>query len=150
MVDVPLVLTTLTSAMGLAKQFVEIDKTMDGAERKLKVAELSSALADAKVGITELQEEVKAREQEIDRLKRAFAAREQDMTTYRSFTYKKGKRGQPVGMPMCPRCIEMDGRFMTLQRRQGRHGDSFCPACETEYSRVPRMADAEESDNEPA
>jgi hypothetical protein len=47
------VIASMSAAIGLAKELVGINKAVDEATWKLKTAELTSALADAKMGVTE-------------------------------------------------------------------------------------------------
>jgi len=73
--DAASVLTTITGAINLVRELRFADKAIDEAAWKLKVADLTSALADAKLGVTELRDELEARDNEITRLTKAFAFR---------------------------------------------------------------------------
>jgi hypothetical protein len=75
--DVPVLLSTLSAALKFASELNEVGKTFDEATWKLKVAELSSLVASAKIGAIELKEEIDAREKQISELKTAFAFRGQ-------------------------------------------------------------------------
>ena len=68
----------MSAAIGLAKELVGINKAVDEATWKLKTAELTSALADAKMGVTEQK-----RKSMIETLK----------------SYDSRKRSRSVGKP---------------------------------------------------
>ena len=51
------------------KAIQEIDKNLDAAKYKLKVAELMSAVTDAKIALVDAREEVASKAKEIDRPK---------------------------------------------------------------------------------
>jgi hypothetical protein len=131
--DPATVVSTISAAIGLAKELNSIDKAMDQATWKLKVADLTSALADAKMGAIELKEALDQRDKEIARLTKAFEFKGETIEKH-NMLYEK-RNGRPVGMPFCPRCLQVDGRFMKLTplRKEGR--PSQCPQCKTEYDR---------------
>ncbi len=83
--DVANILGSITSAISVTKELVQIDKAFDEAQWKLKLAELTTALADAKIGLAELRDEIQARDSEIAKLKEAFGSKEKALrlvTTY--------------------------------------------------------------------
>ena len=101
---------------------------------KLKVAELSGALASAKVGFADANEALRTKDAEIAKLQSAFKEK-QELVERHGFHYRKGKDGKPQGKPYCPRCLQ-DGRlYMTHQAlKTGR--PVCCPNCKTEYQQV--------------
>lgn len=130
--DAASVLTTITGAINLVRELRFADKAIDEAAWKLKVADLTSALADAKLGVTELRDELEARDNEITRLTKAFAFRGETVERH-NMTYE-ARDGQPVGMPFCPRCIEVDGRFIKLTSLMKPGRPTQCPQCKSDYA----------------
>jgi hypothetical protein len=47
----------VTAAIGLSKELIGVDKALHEAEFKLKIAELTSALAGAKIGLAEVEDQ---------------------------------------------------------------------------------------------
>lgn len=125
--DIPVLLSTLSAALKFAGELNEVGKTFDEATWKLKVAEMSSLLASAKIGAIELKEEIDAREKQISDLKTAFAFRGQ--TVERHGMRYEAKDGRPIGLRFCPRCEVVDGCFI----REGR--PEKCPQFKADYGR---------------
>lgn len=113
-IDPASVLTTISSAIKLVRELRYADKAIDEAQWKLKVADLTTALADTKMGVTELKDEIEVRDSEIARLKESFAFRGQTIERH-NMTYEM-RYGNPVGMPFCPRCLTVDGRYISSSR----------------------------------
>ncbi|RWN99367.1 hypothetical protein [Mesorhizobium sp.] len=72
MVDVAAAISAVSSAIGLAREINQIDVEVDKAGLKLKVAELTSALADAKLAIAGTGEALSALERQVSELKSMF------------------------------------------------------------------------------
>jgi hypothetical protein len=88
--DVAGLLSTLSAAIKFAGELNEAGKLLDHAEWKLKVADLKSTLADAKIAVVEFKDTIDAREKEIERLKTNFRLRE-DCVRYEPFLYAKAQ-----------------------------------------------------------
>ncbi|SHH29941.1 hypothetical protein [Cognatishimia maritima] len=58
-------LSAASTAIGIAKDLREIDRSVDEASYKLKIAELVSLLADAKLSLSEAKQQVASLEEEI-------------------------------------------------------------------------------------
>lgn len=126
-------LAAIGQALGIVKTLNEIGKDFDVAAYKLQVAELASTLADAKIEMLEIHEEIAARDAEIARLEQVMAKRG-NMVEQKGFKYDKQEDGSPVGLPYCPRCAEADNRFMRLAHGYGKHGKiQGCPQCKSEF-----------------
>jgi hypothetical protein len=131
--DWAVALTTASQALGLAKTLVDVDRTVDHATFKMKIAELSSNVADLKIPLTEAQSEAAEKDEAIARLKKAFEFRERTVMV-RGMRYEKGPDG-PVGMPFCDRCEKVDGRLIRLAgTRTAKDGyKAVCPQCNANY-----------------
>ncbi len=97
MVDIMTALATAGQAIKLANDLRGIDKAMDAAEFKLKIADLTVALSDIKIALADAKEELSSKQSEIDSLKRKFA-RIEDTIEYQGYKYAKGPDGQPRGV----------------------------------------------------
>ncbi|SEN79899.1 hypothetical protein SAMN05216227_102531 [Pseudorhodobacter antarcticus] len=60
-------LAAASAAIGIAKDLREIDRGVDEASYKLKIAELISALADTKIALADAKEKITSLEAELDR-----------------------------------------------------------------------------------
>src|SRR5215475_4801976 len=86
----------VTAALNLAKELVGVNKAFNEAEFKLKIAELSSSLATAKIALADAQEELHKKEAENSGLRKSFEFAA-ELIEYQGYKYRKGKQGQPVG-----------------------------------------------------
>ena len=103
MVDFMSALATASQAIKLAQDLRGIDKAINAAEYKLKIADLTSALSDIKMALAEAKEELAVKDKEIEALKKQFK-RSVETIEKHAFKYKKGSDGQPKGKPFCPVC----------------------------------------------
>ena len=97
-------LSSLKSALDIAKFVKDCDVSVEGAEIKLQMAELISVIADAKIEVAELQGELVSRDSRIIELERLLAEKlemEFDGKLYRV-------EGDPV--PFCTVCYERDSK----------------------------------------
>jgi rubrerythrin len=85
------------------------------------------------MALIEANQELAARDTEIDRLKRAFAFRSETIEKH-NMLYEKYK-DRAVGMPFCPRCLEVDGRYIKLTFLQKEGKPTRCPQCKSDYER---------------
>ena len=126
---------------------MSFEKTFDEASFKLRIADITSNLADLKIALTEAKSEAAEKDAEILRLKKEFAfAAENTIIAYGS-RYEKSSTGNPQGLPFCPRCEKVDGRLINLAKSIGRH--AICPQCKAEFMHVSRyLYDAPNGPNE--
>ena len=127
------VITTITAAIKLVGEIRDAGKAIDEAQLKLKLAEVTSALADAKMGAVDFKEQIDGRDKEISRLKLMFALKAETVEA-NNMTYV-ALNGKPVGMPLCPRCLQMDGVMMRLTALQKEGKPAQCPQCKSDYER---------------
>lgn len=121
------------AAVGLSalKELNKVDNEYDKAALKLKVAELSSALATVQITLAEAQSEAAKKDAEIAKLQSNFKQKE-EMVEYHGFHYRKGADGKPKGRAYCPRCLEKGILMMTTQLFKS--GKPYCcPECKSEY-----------------
>lgn len=98
--DIMTALATAGQAIKLANDLRGIDKAVDAAEFRLKIADLAIALSDIKMALSEAKEEIGAKETEISDLKARFK-RTTELVEYQGYKYDKGPDEKPKGAPYC-------------------------------------------------
>jgi hypothetical protein len=131
------VATAVTAAIGLSKELVGVDKALHEAEFKLKIAELTVALANAKTGLVEIEAQLRQKDKEIDRLS-TFGVDLEGKVTKNGFHYEAFEDGSPKGDPYCPYCIERKQGLFRIRHINKPGRPSMCPHCEMEYVNAPR------------
>ena len=129
MVDIMGALATASQAIKLVQDLRGIDKALDTAEYKLKIADVTDALSNIKLGLTDAKEDLASKDAEIDKLKKQFR-RLADTVEYRGFKYDKGKEGKPNGMAYCPVCEQKAALLIHLTRIEG---EDTCPSCKAHF-----------------
>ncbi len=130
--DIAGTIGAVASALTVVKELRDIDAQLDQATLKLKVPELTSALADAKLGLSEVSEQIRDKDRQIAGLKKDLRFRVEGLVEYRGFRYASAE-GTPVGAPFCPIC-EQEHRFVrlvTLLREPGH--PAGCPHCRAQF-----------------
>jgi hypothetical protein len=122
-------LNAVTSATEIAKLIAASDQSLEHVELKLKLADIISALADAKLQIAGFRDLLQARDEHIELLTESFAAK-QSLVRHLDAIYRKNDRGKASGDPFCLRCWNEEQR----QRPLLHTSDSsvrVCPVCKT-------------------
>jgi hypothetical protein len=132
-------IATSTKAIEGLKLLMSLEKTFDEASFKLRIADITSNLADLKIALTEAKSEAADKDAEILRLKKEFAFAVENTIMVHGFRYEKSSRGNAQGMPFCPRCEKVDGRLMNLAKSglsAAALQKAVCPQCKSEFGRV--------------
>lgn len=129
--DILATVGAINGAIEIARAVRSADKEIAAADLKLQMADLIDQLANTKIALTELQEELRAKDGEIGELKANFAFRG-ELVEARNLFFRKHADGDPVGRPFCPRCNEVDGKWISMQRKAGSRRTSWCPECKAE------------------
>ena len=119
------VVSSVKTAVEIAKTIKDLDAKVQQAELKLKVADLLGALADAKIAATELQDLVAKKDEEIGELRKSIAIKG-DVVRRGDAYYMKGSGGAAAGEPYCTRCWEVEAKLFHLVRHPSRP-DQVCP-----------------------
>ena len=109
---------------------MSFEKTFDEASFKLRIADITSNLADLKIALGEAKSEAAEKDAEISRLKNEFAFRAENTIESNGFGYEKSSNGKPQGMPFCTRCEKVDGRLIPICAVHGHHFNT-CSAIST-------------------
>lgn len=130
-------IATITAAMTGIKLATEIASNirqgsveLEKAELKLSLAEIIGNLADAKIAIVNIQEELHENEEEIKRLKVALRTRE-NVTRVGDAYYMTDNNANPYGTPYCLNCWENESKLCSLVEDSMRN-DRKCPKCKTQ------------------
>lgn len=137
--DIAASIAAITAALGLVKELKEIDASFDKAEMKLKLAELTGALADAKLGIIDAQDEVASRNKEIERLTAHLKFRDDETVVLKGYRYHT-EAGEPKGRPYCPICEESGSLIRTITSSAPGHPIT-CPKCKSVFGYVAHFAE---------
>ncbi|KFZ37446.1 hypothetical protein HR45_10540 [Shewanella mangrovi] len=121
-------LTSIKTAVDLAKIIKDGDKSLEQAEIKYKLAELISALADAKMEIAEVRELVLSKDNELSALKDVFE--QQKNMEWDEPYYFHVKDGQRQG-PFCQQCYDSENKLVRLINRGFAMGVWRCNTCNT-------------------
>ena len=121
-------LGSLKTATDIAKFIKESDLTLDKAETKLKLAELISALADAKLDVVNVQEKLAAAEGQIRALEAELQIKG-DIRWKEPLYWLEGD-GRTDG-PFCQHCYDSDRKLVRLQG----NGEGWyeCKVCKNSY-----------------
>jgi hypothetical protein len=122
-------LGSIKTATEIAKLIKDSDVSLEKAETKLKLAELISALADAKIEVTEVQQTLLDKDTEIRKLQEQFKLKQklQWEQPYYWLMDDANKSG-----PFCQHCYD---KAQELIRLQG-NGEGYweCKVCKNNYT----------------
>lgn len=122
-----------SAAITLAKELLAVQQSMSEAEFKLKIAELTTLLADVKLQLVEMQETLQEKDTEIAKLKDVLQ-RNAELIEVNGFHYAV-RDEKPTGRPFCPICRQ-NGTLIELVRRHQEGQPSVCPNCNRNFGRV--------------
>lgn len=127
-VSISAAITSLKNATDIAKLIKESGATLEKAEIKMKLAELISALADAKLEVSDLKELLVSKDEEIRKLQES-----QDLKKHMIWEkpyYWNMQSGEKDG-PLCPQCYDSDSKLIRLQ--ESGTGSWHCRTCNASY-----------------
>ena len=128
-------LTAASTAVKIAKDLREIDRGLDQAELKARLADVISNMADVRIALTDARDEMRERDAEIDRLKEAFKFSGR-LVEKDGFKFETFADGSPKGDAFCPRCEQNLGRYYRLNSVKG-FAVYGCPECKATYQHQP-------------
>lgn len=128
-------LSSIKTAIDIAKFLRESDLSLEKAELKLKLADLLVSLADAKMELVEVQEELAQKDKQIAALASAFEAKD-DLVRKGDGYYTKDAHGEAVGKPFCLRCWESDHKQRQLVRSPKDPRTYLCTSCGHQYDNM--------------
>jgi hypothetical protein len=122
------VLGNLKTATDIAKLIKDSDISLDKAETKLKLSELINALADAKLEVVNVREELSQAQGRIGELETELQV--QGSIRWQEPLYWLEGKGAPDG-PFCQNCYDSARKLIRLQG----NGEGWyeCKACKNSY-----------------
>ncbi len=129
-------ISAIGQAIDAVKALKDFERKFDAAQFKLQIADHTAALADAKLSVVGMQEELNSKNREIENLKANFRQRT-DTIAYDGFRYEIGADGKPTGYPYCNRCMTIDGVMIKVEAvPMAPKGGAVtvCPQCDSKYS----------------
>ena len=130
--DLMTALAAVSQSVGILRDLSQLDRSVDVAEYKAKVAEVTSTMADAKMALVDASEYIRGLEAEVLRLKKD-SSRKSDLVEAYGHHYEKGTDGKSIGYPFCPVCLEDEVRLYRLAKTDGPRGSSYCPKCKAKF-----------------
>jgi len=132
MADIAGAISAVTAAVGLLKEMNQVDREFDKASLKLKIAELSGAVATAQIALAEAQKELNEKDARIAALERRFKEKGDNLVEFHGHLYRKKADGKPQGRPYCPNCAPNGDFIMAVHtNKPGRSLE--CPSCGTDF-----------------
>lgn len=121
-------MSSIKTATDIAKLIRESDLSLEKAETKLKLAELVSALADAKMEAAEIQQSLLDKDEEIRKLTSA-AKLQANIRWEQPCYYLKGADGNDE--PYCQNCYDSEKKLSRLHT----DGEGYfkCRVCDKAY-----------------
>ena len=113
----------------------QVDKNFNSAEFKLKISELADALYDAKEALREAKDKQADDAAEIARLQDSFRKHGELVRGEGNYQYFPQANGKPLGYPICPKCLEVEGRLVEVKQK-GVPNMAACPVCSNSYTPV--------------
>ena len=127
-------ITSLKAATDIVIFLRDSDISLANAEHKLKLAELTGTLADARTELIDIQASLLAKDEKIAELDRAFQNKDSLIRQHDAY-YATSEDGKAVGVPYCLRCWETDHKHRQLVRSPKEHRIQLCTACGHQYER---------------
>jgi hypothetical protein len=130
-VDIITALATAGHVSKLLKELLGIDKAVNAAEFKFKIAELTEAVSALKLSLVEAKDDLATKDAEIERLKKQLQ-RTANLIEFRGYKYDANENGLPKGQAYCPVCEQKEGMLFHLSYFMGKRA-GFCPACNSKF-----------------
>ncbi|MGO8068741.1 hypothetical protein AB9E28_24835 [Rhizobium leguminosarum] len=137
--DIPGALSGVSTALTIVKQLNDIDRRVDEAGFKLKIAEATGALAEAKLGLVDAQEDIRSKDAEISSLRASFKRRDETVERF-GYRYRCDASKEPIGTAFCPICME-DGHFVLTIRLEQSGRPYACPKCKANFGFISAFHD---------
>jgi len=121
-------LGSIKTATDIAKIIKDSGSSLEQAEIKYKVAELISALADAKIEIADVQGIILDKDRVINELRESIEKKE-SLQWDKPYYWKVS--GDDKDGPYCQKCYDLETHLIRLQG--GKNGSWNCKVCENNF-----------------
>lgn len=122
-------------AIEVAKGMRAVEKNFDAATYKVQIADLMTALSDARLELVAAREAASEKNAQFEELKRTLQGQESLVEVSSGFKYKMNESGQPAGLPVCPTCEQRDGR-LAFTVKDGNARSVRCPVCDARFQGI--------------
>ncbi|MGR5437861.1 hypothetical protein [Vibrio owensii] len=127
-------LASIKTAIDLAKVVKDSDLTLEKAETKLRLADLLSSLADAKMEMVEVQELVGEKDKRIKELESSLLLKS-ELVRFGDAMYKKGNSGEAKGVPYCLNCWTQKHQIFPLYQSTSNVRFLACGSCKSHFDK---------------
>lgn len=124
-------LVGIKNAIDIARIIKDSNSSIEKAEINLKIADLIGALADAKVAIATIQEDMAEKDAEITKLKNELKISGNIFYESPYYFIKVDDKSERDG-PFCQKCYDSNRKLIRLQSQETK-GYWLCKECENGY-----------------
>lgn len=128
-------LSAVSTAIEVARGMRAVEKNFDAANYKIQIADLMTALSDARLEILAARDAFADKDRAFDELKKTVSRQSELVEARGGFKYEANSEGQPTGYPICPTCEQRDGRI-TFTVQDGTARKVRCPVCDSRFNGI--------------
>jgi hypothetical protein len=123
---------SIKAAADIVRMVYDSGQSLAHAELKVKLAEIATALADARLDLAGVQEVLAERDRRIKELEEAFEIKDALIQWHDAY-YSIGADGKPAGDPYCLRCWEVEHKRYHLHCEARDRRVNVCSNCNKRY-----------------
>ena len=127
-------ISAVGQAIDVAKGMRAVEKNFDAAAYKVQIADLMTALSEARMELVAAREAANEKEAQFEELKRTLTGQSELIETASGFKYKS-MEDRPLGLPVCPTCEQRDGRLVFTVKDGDVH-KVRCPVCDARFEGI--------------
>ena len=135
MADWASITAAIKTAADIAKLLRDTNVAFDKAETKLKLSELTSHLADVKMEMAGVQDELCARDDKIQQLQAALETKA-TLSRWRDAYYVQDEHGHPIGAAYCVACWDDRHQLRRLVKDPMDQLINSCASCKKAYNNM--------------
>jgi hypothetical protein len=135
MAEIPLITATLAGvkhAIDIVRFLGESTTSLEQAEQKFKLAELTQSLAETMMQLAHIQIALIEKDQKIKEIEEAFQSKDLIIRVKDGY-YEKDQDGHAIGDPYCMHCWEGKHKKYHLYQSDKNMDIKICASCKTEY-----------------
>ena len=128
--DITAALAAAGQALDALKAWRSIEKGIGDAGFKAEILDVTEKLLDVRGALLDARLALEEKDAEIAALNAEFQIR-QETVVRNGMRYRQNRAGDPMGLPYCQRCEDVDGRLIRTTHHLPR--GAFCPQCKSVY-----------------
>lgn len=129
--DIVTAITAGTKALEALKAISDIDKNLDAATWKGKVADLMCGIADMKLALIEANDKIRDLEKDNEALLNQVRFKAEKTVYEKGLLYEVYEDGKVAEFPFCQHCMT-NAKYIRLSRTP--KNDVACPGCKMQYN----------------